>query len=79
MLSAKISAKGQVVIPKQYREMLDIKPGTYFHVRIEKNAIVFTPAPESPLERLYNRFAGEIALTDLEKEHADEISSMGLS
>ena len=37
MLATKISSKGQVVVPKEVRVRLKIKPGTFFHVQVEKN------------------------------------------
>jgi len=74
MLATKISSKGQIVIPKAVRERLKIDSGTYFSVRVEKEDIVLTPMKATPIERLYNRFAGERILDELEKEHADEIA-----
>jgi len=43
MITTKISSKGQLVIPKEVREKLKIKPGAFFHVRLEKNNIVLIP------------------------------------
>ena len=74
MLSTKISSKGQVVVPKKVREKLNIQPGTYLHVRIDKESIVFTPVKKRPIDKLYGKFIGESILNDLEREHADEIS-----
>ena len=75
MLATKISSKGQVVVPKQLREKLKIKPGTFFHVHLERNNIVLTPVKSTPLERLYGKFAGETVLDELEADHAEEIAS----
>ena len=75
MIATKISSKGQLVIPKEIREKLKIKPGTFFHVRLEKNNIVLIPMNKGPLDNLYGKFAGEKILAELEREHADEIAS----
>jgi AbrB family looped-hinge helix DNA binding protein len=75
MLATKISSKGQVVVPKPLREKLNIKPGTFFQVHLEKDRIVLTPLKSTPLERLYGKFAGETILEELEADHAEEISS----
>lgn len=75
MIATKISSKGQLVIPKEIREKLKIKPGAFFHVRLEKNNIVLIPMKKGPLDKLYGKFAEEKILTELEKEHADEIAS----
>jgi len=75
MLATKISSKGQVVVPKEVRAKLKIKPGTFFHVQVEKNTILLTPMKKRPIERLYGRFAGEKVLDELEREHAREIEN----
>ncbi len=75
MLSTKISSKGQLVVPKEIREKLNIKPGTFFQVRLEKNNIVLIPMKKGPLDNLYGKFAGENILSELENEHAEEIAS----
>jgi len=73
MLATKISSKGQVVVPKEIRARLKIKPGTFFHVKVEENNIILTPMMKRPIDRLYGRFAGERILYELEREHAREI------
>ena len=73
MLATKISSKGQVVVPKEVRARLKIKPGTYFYVKVEENNIILTPMEKRPIDRLYGRFAGEKILDELEREHAGEI------
>ncbi len=75
MLATKISSKGQLVVPKEVRTKLKIKPGTFFRVRLDKNNIVLTPLKKMPIDNLYGKFAGEQILDDLEKEHAAEIRS----
>jgi AbrB family looped-hinge helix DNA binding protein len=75
MMTAKISAKGQLVIPKEVRKKFDIKPGTFFEIRIEKDNIVLIPMKKGPLDNLYGKFAGENILAELEREHSDEIES----
>jgi len=74
MMTAKISAKGQLVIPKEVRKKFDIEPGTFFEIRVEKDNIVLIPMKKGPLDNLYGKFAGETILAELEKEHADEIA-----
>jgi AbrB family looped-hinge helix DNA binding protein len=75
MMTTKISAKGQLVIPKEVRKKFDIEPGTFFEIRIEKDNIVLIPMKKGPLDNLYGKFAGENILVELEREHADEIES----
>ena len=75
MMTTKISAKGQLVIPKEVRKKFDIEPGTFFEIRIEKENIVLIPMKKGPLDNLYGKFAGENILVELEREHADEIES----
>ena len=74
MLATKISSKGQIVIPKELREKLKIRPGTFLNVRVEKDDIVLSPMKMTPIEKLYGKFAGEKILDELEKEHANEIA-----
>ena len=75
MMTAKISAKGQLVIPIEVRKKFDIEPGTFFEIRVEKDNIVLIPMKKGPLDNLYGKFAGENILAELEREHSDEIES----
>jgi len=75
MMTAKISTKGQLVIPKEVRKKFDIEPGTFFEIRIEKDNIILIPMKKGPLDNLYGKFAGENILAELEREHSDEIES----
>ena len=52
MAVVKTSAKGQVVIPKEVRRALGIKPGTRFHVRAEGSEVVLFPLPDDPIRAL---------------------------
>jgi AbrB family looped-hinge helix DNA binding protein len=42
-----ISQKGQVVVPKDIRDKLNLKPSNVLNVKEEKGKIVITPAPSS--------------------------------
>ena len=73
MLITRISSKGQLIIPKPIREKLNIEPGTYLTIQIDKQDIILRPMKETPLDRLSNRFDGEKILDELEREHAKEL------
>jgi len=73
-MATRVSSKGQIVIPKDLREKLNIKPGTFLYVRLQEEEIVLTPMRGTPIEKLYGRFSGEKILDELEKEHANEIA-----
>lgn len=52
MAVVKTSAKGQVIIPKEIRRALGIRPGTKFHVRIEGKEVILFPLPNDPIRAL---------------------------
>ena len=74
-MKVKISSKGQVVIPKELREKLDIKPGTILNVKADDKKVRLELAPEAP-----NVFveAGEIAEESLReaKESSDKAEKL---
>jgi len=45
MPKVKASSKGQIVIPKEIREALGIKPGSLLSVRVEGRKIILEPSP----------------------------------
>lgn len=69
---AKLSSKGQLVIPKAVREALGLRRGAQFHVRLEAGKIVLEPVGPSAAEALYGKYAECDLLTDLEEEHHQE-------
>ncbi len=70
---AKLSSKGQVVIPRPVREALGLKRGIRFDVRIDEGKIILEPLIVSPAETLYGKYAGADFLTGLEEEHRQEV------
>ena len=73
----KTLAKGQVVIPKDIRKELGIKPGTKLHIRVEGKEVVLFPLPDDPIRALRGAVKGGPSLTkalledrkeDLERE-----------
>jgi AbrB family looped-hinge helix DNA binding protein len=49
-MTTKLSTKGQIVLPKQVRARLQVKPGTTFICKVEGGSIVLTPE-HPPAER----------------------------
>lgn len=50
MSKTMVSKKGQVVIPKQAREKLNLVPGTVLRVQVEGKRIILEPLQEPPKE-----------------------------
>ena len=46
-MTVTLSSKGQVVLPKQARTRLQLRPGTKFACRVEGDAIILTLEPRS--------------------------------
>ena len=44
IIKRKVGPKGQVVIPKDIRDLLKIKPGSEIIIEIKKNEIIIRPA-----------------------------------
>ncbi len=71
---ARLSSKGQLVIPKAVRQALGLRVGTQFRVRPDDGKIILEPVATSPIAALYGRFQDADFLTDLEAEHQQEVS-----
>jgi AbrB family looped-hinge helix DNA binding protein len=72
---AKLSSKGQLVIPKSIRKTLDLRPGTEMHIEIADHKIIIEPvALRSPIDSLYGKYADTDLLADLEAEHRQELA-----
>jgi AbrB family looped-hinge helix DNA binding protein len=72
---AKLSSKGQLVIPKPIREALGLRRGTRFHVQVDEGRIILEPQIASPADALYGKYADADFLTALEEEHRREIEN----
>lgn len=70
---AKLSSKGQVVLPKEVRENLGIGPGTTLRVTVQDGRIILDPLTTPVIDRLCGKFAGEDLLRALEAEHQEEL------
>ncbi len=58
------STKGQVVIPKEEREKLGIKPGSKVMVKAVNDHVEIYPLPEDPIEYLCGIFKEGTSLTE---------------
>ena len=73
-LTAKLSSKGQLIIPKAIRRTLSLGTGAQFHVEVVDKKIVLELISASfPIDQLYGRYSGTDLLGGLEKEHRQEI------
>lgn len=59
MVKARLSSKGQIVIPKKVREALHIQPGDEVRFDLQDGQAVIRPARSLPLEQLCGRLAGK--------------------
>jgi len=71
---ARLSSKGQLVIPKALRQALGLRPGARFEVHFKDGKIILEPVPSSPVERLYAKYPHSRLLSDLEEEHRQELT-----
>lgn len=51
--NAKVSQKWQVVIPKEVRKSLDLKPGDHLQFQVTKKGITIGKETESAFDRYY--------------------------
>ena len=75
---ATLSSKGQLVIPKQIRDDLQLEAGTEFLVWIDRGEIILRRKPDveaalEALEKLSGMFKGGDLIDELEAEHRWEI------
>lgn len=71
-----ISKKGQLLIPKLYRQKAGIKPGSKVALSAEPNRLHVYVLPEDPIEAACGFLKREPSLArELEKEHRAEIEA----
>ena len=73
MYTAKVSAKGWVVIPKPLREKCSLGKGTRVRIVDQGDGVALLPLPPDPVTALHGMLAGEPSLTEeLLAERAEE-------
>lgn len=80
MYTSRTSSKGQVVIPKKYRDKLGIKAGERVGISIVADHVEIYMLPEDPIEEICGIFSEGSSLVDAlmedrkkEQEHEDRL------
>jgi AbrB family looped-hinge helix DNA binding protein len=74
MAVTQLSEKGQILIPKQLRRKLGLKPGSKVQLSEEKGRLVLSPVPDDPIAAVAGFLEGDYSLTaDLRREHREEL------
>lgn len=66
---ARLSPKGQLVIPSAVRKTLGLRAGSQFYIRVEEDKIILEPIKTSAIEALYGKYSDADFLAELEAEH----------
>lgn len=70
---SQISAKGQILIPRQLRRKLGLKAGSRVQLIEEGSRLVIAPAPADPIAAATGFLTGKFSLTDdLRRDHREE-------
>lgn len=74
MQIVQITPKGQILIPKKFRERYGVRPGSKVQILEEQDGLLIKPAPEDPIEAACGFIEGDFSLTeDLIQEHRNEV------
>ena len=71
-LTARVSSKGQIAIPKPIRDQLGLKAGTDLAVRVEGGEVVLRKVAADSWRQWEGRFEGTPLLEDLAEEQRRE-------
>jgi AbrB family looped-hinge helix DNA binding protein len=69
MATAKVLAKGQIVIPKDIRTEMNLSPGDRVEVKVTQEGIVILPVKKSYTELYKGIVKGRLSLDELEELH----------
>ena len=72
VLYSQVSTKGQMVIPAELREALDLKPGTRVALQREGNTIVLHPLTDDFIDSIPGSLRGPSLSTLRERQHRDD-------
>jgi AbrB family looped-hinge helix DNA binding protein len=71
--TATVGAKGQVVIPVEFRRELGLEPGQRVDVQLREGVLMLRPVPRDLIKRLRGSLRGGSMLQHLIREHAEEV------
>ena len=71
----KLSSKGQLVLPKKFRENLHLKRGDQLHAHIMDGQIILKPVQVDVIHHLHGILTGVDLLSELEEEHRREVDN----
>ncbi len=73
VVTARVSSKGQIAIPKQLREKFGLAEGTDLQLRIEGDELILRKVARDAWRKWEGRFKGSELLADLIKDRREEI------
>jgi AbrB family looped-hinge helix DNA binding protein len=66
------SSRGQIVIPKEIRNRLNIVAGKKLSIKAEGDHVLLTPLPDDPVEAFCGIFKEQSSLTRALTEHREK-------
>jgi AbrB family looped-hinge helix DNA binding protein len=66
------SSRGQIVIPKEIRNRLNIVAGKKLSIKAEGDHVLLTPLPDDPVEAFCGIFQEKSSLTKALTEHREK-------
>ncbi len=72
MIIAKMLEKGQIVIPKEVRNKVDISPGDKVEIKVTKDGVSILPLKKSFTESYAGCVKGKLTLEELDNLYAEK-------
>lgn len=72
VMYSQVSTKGQMVIPAELREALDLKPGTRIALQREGNTIVLHPITDDFIDSIPGSLRGPLLGALRERQHRND-------
>ena len=72
MSIAKVLTKGQIVIPKEIRQKMNIKPGDRVEITATEKNVMISPIRKTYTETFKGAVKGKLSLKELEKLYAEK-------
>jgi AbrB family looped-hinge helix DNA binding protein len=72
ILYSQVSTKGQMVIPAELREALDLKAGTKVALQLEGNTILLQPITDDFIDSIPGSLKGQSLGKIRERQHGDD-------